>query len=423
MTVGCVVGLQWGDEGKGKIVDLLAGDADYIVRYQGGANAGHTVQVGDETFVLHLVPSGILHAGKVCIVSNGVVLDPVVFLEEVEGLKERGIDVEGRLFVSERTHLVLPHHHALDRTRESSARTPIGTTGRGIGPAYADKANRTGIRAADVRDRDRFAFRVREATEAANRVLTRVMNADPLDVDQVEMTCVEAAEMLVPYVKDTTTVLHDALDAGQNIFLEGAQGIQLDLDFGTYPFVTSSSASALGVGPGTGLPPRSLNDILGVAKAYTTRVGEGPFPTEIEGALGEKLREAGSEFGSTTGRPRRCGWFDVVAVRYGVRLMGVSAMAVTKLDTLSGFETLKVAVAYRTPEGETTAFPAGLDAFQNLEPVYEAFPGFEGDLSGIRKRGDLPAEARSYLSFLEERVGVPLRLISVGKERDQVILS
>ena len=423
MTVGCVVGLQWGDEGKGKIVDLLARDADFIVRFQGGANAGHTVQVGDETFVLHLIPSGILHAENVCIISNGVVLDPVVFLEEVAGLKDRGIAVDGRLFVSERTHLVLPHHHALDRTRERCARTPIGTTGRGIGPAYADKANRTGIRAGDTRNPERFARRVREATEAANRVLTSVMNADPLDVDQVELTCVEAAEMLVQYVKDTTTVLHDALDAGKKIFLEGAQGIQLDLDFGTYPFVTSSSASALGVGPGTGLPPRSLTDVLGVAKAYTTRVGEGPFPTEIKGALGEKLRQAGSEFGSTTGRPRRCGWFDVVAVRYGVRLMGVDAMALTKLDTLSGFETLKVAVAYSTPEGETTAFPAGLDAFQTLEPVYETCPGFEGDLSGIRKREDLPVEARNYLTFLEERVEVPLRFISVGKERSQVIPS
>jgi len=422
MPVRCVVGLQWGDEGKGKIVDLLARDADIITRFQGGANAGHTVMVGEETFVLHLIPSGILNAGKLCLISNGVVLDPTVFLEEVQHLTERGIDVEGRVFISERAHLVLPHHHALDRTRERAAKIPIGTTKRGIGPAYAEKASRTGIRAGEVRNPDRFASRLREVTESANQILTRVMNTEPLDVDQVVSAGVEAANQLKPFVKDTTSLMHDALDRGKRIFLEGAQGIQLDLDFGTYPFVTSSSASVLGVGPGTGLPPRCLNEVLGVAKAYTTRVGEGPFPTEIEGPEQDQLRQAGNEFGSTTGRPRRCGWFDVVAVRYGVRLMGVDAMAITKMDTLSGLESLKVAVAYETPDGKTTSFPCEVDDFRTLRPVYEELPGFEGDLSGTRDRSDLPAEAQGYLSFVEKQVGVPLRLISVGKERDQVIL-
>lgn len=421
MPVSCVVGLQWGDEGKGKVVDLLAADAEIIVRFQGGANAGHTVQVGEETFILHLVPSGILHPGTTCVIANGVVLDPEVLLAEISGLEERGIDVDGRLFVSDRAHLVLPHHLALDRRKESTSRVPIGTTVRGIGPAYSDKANRVGIRAGETRNLDRFAARLTENTEYANRILTRVMNAEPLDVGEVVERGVQAASRIRGYVRDTTALLHEALQADRRIFLEGAQGVMLDIDFGTYPFVTSSSASVMGVGPGTGLPPRALGDVLGVAKAYTTRVGGGPFPTEIEGEPGERLRQAGHEFGSTTGRPRRCGWFDVVAVKYAVRLMGVTGLAITKLDTLSGFETLRIAVSYETPEGEIDVVPADIEALQSVQPVYEELPGFDEDVSGVRQFKDLPRAARDYLGFIEERVGVGLRLISVGKERDQVI--
>jgi len=421
MPVSCVVGLQWGDEGKGKVVDLLAGDAEIIVRFQGGANAGHTVMVGEETFILHLVPSGILHAGSTCVIGNGVVLDPEVLLEEIRGLEERGIGVDGRLFLSDRAHLVLPHHRALDREKESTSSAPIGTTIRGIGPAYSDKANRVGIRAGETRNLDRFAARLTENTEYANRILTRVMNAEPLDVDRVVEQGVAAARRIRVYVRDTTAFLHEALEADRRIFLEGAQGVMLDLDFGTYPFVTSSSASVMGVGPGTGLPPRALGDVLGVAKAYTTRVGGGPFPTEIEGETGERLRQAGREFGATTGRPRRCGWFDLVAVKYGVRLMGVTGLAVTKLDPLRGFETLRVAVSYRTPDGEIETFPADLSTLESVEPVYEDLPGFEEDVSGVRRFSDLPRAARDYLGFIEERVGVGVRLISVGQERDQVI--
>ncbi|MBN2492857.1 MAG: adenylosuccinate synthase [Planctomycetes bacterium] len=422
MPVSCVVGLQWGDEGKGKIVDLLAREAEIVVRFQGGANAGHTVQVGAETFVLHLIPSGILHPRTTCVVSNGVVLDPEVLLGEVDALEQRGVGVQGRLFVSDRAHLVLPHHVAIDRARESRAACPIGTTVRGIGPAYADKAARVGIRAGEVRDLDRFAARLRENTEYANRLLTAVLGALPLDVGATVQRVVDAARRLRPLVTDTTALLHEALATGRRIFLEGAQGVMLDVDFGTYPFVTSSNASVLGVGPGTGLPPRALGEVLGVAKAYATRVGAGPFPTEIVGPLGERLRQAGQEFGSTTGRPRRCGWFDVVAARHGVRLMGVSGLVITKLDALSGLERLPVAVAYRTPAGDTTTvFPAGSAEAAAVEPVYEELPGFVGDLGGVRRLDALPAEARRYLAFLEAKVGVKLRLVSVGKERDQVI--
>lgn len=422
MPVGCVVGLQWGDEGKGKIVDLLARDAELIVRYQGGANAGHTVKVGDETFVLHLVPSGILHAGKVCLITNGVVLDPAVFLEEVRALGERGIDVSDRLWVSERAHLVLPHHHALDLGRERAAKNPIGTTGRGIGPAYAEKVNRVGIRAGEVKNLDRFAERVRDNVTAANRFLTRILEAEPVDVDAVVSAAVESGRALAPYVTDTLTMVQDAIDADREIFLEGAQGVHLDIDFGTYPFVTSSSASVLGAGPGSGVPQRAISDVLGVAKAYSTRVGEGPFPSELLDATGDRLRDAGHEYGSTTGRPRRCGWFDTVAVRYGARLMGVDAIALTKLDTLAGFERLDVVTAYRGADGNTmTTFPSSPDAFEGLEPVTESLPGFAEDVSGVRRMDDLPQNARDYLAFLQERVGTPIRIVSVGKERDQII--
>lgn len=421
MPVSCVVGLQWGDEGKGKIVDLLAREAEVIVRFQGGANAGHTVKVGADTFILHLIPSGILHAGKICVISNGVVLDPEVLLGEVAHLEERGLEIGERLKVSDRAHLVLPHHLAIDGSRESHAARPIGTTVRGIGPAYADKAHRVGVRAGETRHPDRFAARVRDLTEAANVQLTRVYEAEPLDVDATVQSCLDAARRLAPYVSDTTTYLHDALDAGRHIFLEGAQGVMLDIDFGTYPYVTSSNASVLGAGPGTGLPPRSITDVLGVAKAYCTRVGGGPFPSEISGVMGDRLRKAGHEFGSTTGRPRRCGWFDVVAVRHGVRVMGVDGLVITKLDTLAGFEELSVAVAYRTPHGETTTFPADVEDLAQVEPILETCPGFAEDVSGVRRMQDLPRAARDYLGFIESKVGVPIRLVSVGKEREQVI--
>ena len=425
MPVSCVVGLQWGDEGKGKIVDRLAPRAEIVVRFQGGANAGHTVQVGRETFILHLIPSGILHPATTCVIGSGVVLDPALLVEEIEGLRARNIDVDGRLLISDRAHLVLPHHRALDRAREQRAEHPIGTTARGIGPAYMDKASRTGIRAGEIHDPERLATAVRACTEHANQLLTRIWGAEPVDVDAAVASTGEAARRIAPYVTDTTSYLLDALDADRRIFLEGAQGVMLDIDYGTYPFVTSSSASSLGAGPGTGLPPSALQDVLGVAKAYVTRVGAGPFPTEITGALGDQLRQAGHEFGSTTGRPRRCGWFDAVAARYGIRLMGVTGLAITKLDVLSGLEELKVAVNYRLADrdGFLPAFPADVTILDRVEPVYTSLPGFSGDVSSIRRRQDLPREARDYLTFLETQLRVPARLVSVGKERDQVIES
>jgi adenylosuccinate synthase len=426
MPVLSVIGTQWGDEGKGKILDLIAERADVVVRYQGGANAGHTVVVGQEKFVFHLLPSGILHAGKRNVIANGVVLDAGQLLQEIDGFEKRGIEIRGRLFVSAAAHLVFPYHKALDRASEGvKGGTKIGTTGRGIGPAYADKIARTGLRVGDLYDLHRFDERLAANVAEKNRVLQALYGAEPLDLGAIRDEFRDYARRLEPYVADTFHLLRDALDAGQYVFVEGAQGILLDVDFGTYPFVTSSNSSALGISAGTGISPKRVGEVIGVAKAYTTRVGEGPFPTELPPDEAEVLRKKGEEYGATTGRPRRCGWFDGVATRFAVEVNGVDSLALTKLDTLSGFDRLKVCTAYAAGAAGSAAaterFPCGTVRLENVRPVYEELAGWQEPLSGVRRFADLPRAARDYVDFIEDFLRVRATIVSVGPARDQTI--
>ena len=416
----CVVGLQWGDEGKGKIVDVLSADFDLVVRYQGGSNAGHTVILDGEKYVLHLLPSGILREGKLCVIGNGVVVDPALLLEEMDELGKRGIQIGENLAVSDRAHVVFPYHKALDRLQESDRTTrKIGTTGRGIGPCYADKMARIGIRIGEMLNRDAFAEKLKANVEQKNKLFTALYDAPALSWKQIFEEYIEYAERMRPFVRDTVALLAEA--EGKRVLFEGAQGALLDVDFGTYPYISSSSASACGVSPGTGVPPNRVGRILGVAKAYCTRVGEGPFPTELSDAVGEQLRDRGAEYGATTGRPRRCGWFDAVALRHSVRVCGVDAIALTKLDVLSGLEAVQVGVGYRTGEAETTVMPADSSALQECEPVYESFPGWDEDISSCRSFSDLPPNAQAYVGALEEMIKVPMETVSVGNAREAVI--
>jgi adenylosuccinate synthase len=421
MPVLSVIGTQWGDEGKGKILDLIAERADVVVRYQGGANAGHTVVVGQEKFVFHLLPSGILHPGKRNVIANGVVLDAGQLLEEIDGFEKRGLAIRGRLFVSAAAHLVFPYHKALDRASEGvKGGTRIGTTGRGIGPAYADKIARTGLRVGDLYDA-RFRDRLRANVAEKNKMLQAIYGAEPLDYDAIEAEFAGHADRLKPFVCDTFHLLRAALDAGEYLFIEGAQGILLDVDFGTYPFVTSSNSSALGISAGTGIPPKRVGEVIGVAKAYTTRVGEGPFPTEMPPAEAELLRRKGEEYGATTGRPRRCGWFDGVATRFAMEVNGVDAIALTKLDTLSGHETLQICTGYEIAGQATDRFPCGDVPLDRVKPLYEQLPGWREPLTGIRRFADLPQAARDYVDFIEDFVRVRATIVSVGPARDQTI--
>ncbi|MBI3269834.1 MAG: adenylosuccinate synthase [Planctomycetes bacterium] len=424
MAVTCVIGVQWGDEGKGKVVDLLARRSDFVVRFQGGGNAGHTVVVGREKYVLHLIPSGVLHPGVRCVIGNGVVVDPAQFFQEIADLRARGIAIDGgNLHVSERAHLVLPYHKLQDRLAESSrSREKLGTTGRGIGPCYMDKAARVGLRVADLLNPPRFADRLRANVEEKNKLFTAVYGGEALDAAAVLAEYEGHRERMRPFVCDTARLLQEASEAGKELLLEGAQGTLLDVDFGTYPFVTSSHSDAGGVAAGCGLPARRVDRVVGVLKAYTTRVGSGPCPTELKDAQGVDLREKGEEYGATTGRPRRCGWFDLVACRYSVRLNDVDVLAVTKLDVLDHLETLRVAVAYEVRGERTDHFPADVDALEEARPVYRDFAGWRRPIGGIRRRVDLPAAARAYLDFLEESLETPIQLVSVGSERDQTIV-
>jgi adenylosuccinate synthase len=424
MAARIILGAQWGDEGKGKIVDLLSADADYVVRYQGGSNAGHTVVTGSETFILHLVPSGILHPGKICVLGNGVVIDPVTFLAEIEGLEKRGIDTAGRVLLSERAHVIFPFHKTVEAFEEDrgGGEESFGTTRRGIGPAYRDKAGRTGIRVVDLYDPDRLRARIAANVEWAGHWMTRDGGGRPdLDPDALTTTYLEHAERLRPLVANTSHVLYRALREGRSVLLEGAQGTLLDLDQGTYPFVTSSSATAGGALTGTGIGPGWIEEVIGVAKAYTTRVGRGPFPTEMPAELGARLRDQGAEFGATTGRPRRCGWLDGVGLRHAVRVNGLSGLAITKVDVLSGLDTLRIATGYNAGGAWITEFPADPGVLESCIPVYEEHPGWTEDLSSCRSWTDLPANARSYLERIAEIMDVPIRWISVGSSRDATI--
>ncbi|MBA3853479.1 MAG: adenylosuccinate synthase [Gemmatimonas sp.] len=414
-----IVGAQWGDEGKGKLVDVLAERADWVVRYQGGANAGHTVHVGDESTVLHQVPSGILHRGVRCAIGNGVVLDPEGMFEEVDALVANGVDVAGRLYLSDRAHLVMPYHKLVDK--ESAASKAIGTTGRGIGPAYEDKVARRGIRVLDLRHPARLKALVERGTDHANHILAGFGSAKRADAAFTLSELERIAPRLLAIAEDVGLAVHRAQKQGAAVLLEGAQGSLLDVDHGTYPFVTSSSTTAGGAAIGVGIGPRSIDGIIGVVKAYTTRVGGGPMPTELTDATGELLRKVGNEFGATTGRPRRCGWFDAVVVRYAVRVNGLTGLAITKLDVLDGFEKIALCTGYRIGGEVVSEFPGDIAELDGIEPVYEWFDGWKSDTSTARKLSELPRAARVYLDRIVELVECPAQYVSVGTRRDQII--
>jgi adenylosuccinate synthase len=422
-----VVGAQWGDEGKGKIVDVLAPEASVIARYQGGANAGHTVHVGSaegdgvEEFILHQIPSGILHAEKRCLLGNGVVLDLEQFFEELDGLQARGIDAEPRLGISGRAHLLLEYHKRLDQASERARGAGrIGTTGRGIGPAYEDKVARAGVRVADLLD----AGRAREAiAQAAARAAERLASAgaEPVDPGAIVESVMARRERLLPLITDTGREITEALRRGERVLLEGAQGAMLDVDHGTYPFVTSSTTTAAGAATGSGIGPTVIDEVLGVVKAYTTRVGSGPLPTEIEPPLGDRLRELGGEYGATTGRPRRCGWFDAVVVRYAAQVNGLTGLAITKLDVLDTFDEVKICTAYRVGDVVHDYFPYDLALLGRATPIYETMPGWQQPTSAARTYDELPQRARDYLERLQELTGVNIAYVSVGTKREQII--
>jgi adenylosuccinate synthase len=413
-----VVGAQWGDEGKGKVVDVLAERADLVVRYQGGANAGHTVDTGAGEFVLHQIPSGILQ-GAVCVVGNGVVLDPETFFTELDALAARGVKHEGKLFVSDRAHLTLPFHKMLDRAREKHDR--LGTTGRGIGPTYEDKYGRRGIRVGDLKNLAGASARVCTRVEEANQMLGLLGYAERAAADEHVRLLERLAPRLLPLAVDAGRVVYDALARGEAVLLEGAQGALLDVDHGTYPYVTSSNTTAGGAAVGSGIGPTAIDAVLGVVKAYTTRVGNGPLPTEAEPVTAEQIRRLGGEFGATTGRPRRCGWFDAVVVRYAVRVNGLTGLAVTKLDVLDTFARIPVCVGYTLDGQELDTMPADSESIARVLPVYEQLPGWERSTSAVRRLADLPAPARAYLDRLQDLARCPVRYVSVGTRRDQII--
>ena len=421
MPAVSVFGAQWGDEGKGKIIDGMAAEADVVVRYQGGANAGHTVVVGGEKYVLHLIPSGILHPGKVNIVGNGVAVDPMVLLQELDDLAARGLVVEpDRLRLSEGAHVILDVHRRIDAGAERwRGKGRIGTTGRGIGPAYADKAARTGLRVADLLEPDRFRKRLTAALAEKNAILQRVYEEESFDLEATFARYSNVAERLAPFVANTGFELRRAHREGKRILFEGAQGVMLDIDHGTYPFVTSSSTGVNGIHSGAGFPTSWLEGAIGIAKAYCTRVGEGPFPSEDTGSDGLKLREVGQEYGATTGRPRRCGWFDAFQVRYALELNGATSWIVTNLDVLSAFDRIPVITGYRCGGRKLDAYPSDLE---DVELVQETLPGWHDDITAVRDYAKLPAAARAYVERLEELVGLPVPMLSVGPERDQVIV-
>ena len=414
-----VLGAQWGDEGKGKIVDLLTSRFDIVARYQGGHNAGHTVYVNGDKFVLRLMPSGILHRDVTCVIGSGVVIDPGALFAEVDELARSGIDVGQRLIVSDKAHLILPYHRDLDLLSEARrGERKIGTTSRGIGPAYEDKIARRGIRVGDLADRSDLERNVRDNVTARNRLV----HDSTMDWKVVLGALVEHGERLRPWVRDVSLYLHEAMRAGKSVLFEGAQGTLLDVDHGTYPYVTSSSASIGGVCTGLGVGPRAIDGVLGVVKAYTTRVGEGPLPTELNGAMGQRLRDGGNEYGAVTGRPRRCGWYDSVAARYGVRINGLDAIALTKLDVLDGLETVEICTGYRCGDRTLTDFPSDLRQLAACQPVYESVEGWSTPTRGAKRFEDLPAGARRYVARIEEVTGVPAAIISTGSERTDTII-
>jgi len=414
-----LVGIQWGDEGKGKIVDVLTESHDVVIRSQGGSNAGHTIIIGGKKYVLHLLPSGLLRKGKKAIIGNGCVVDPISLVGEIKKLKRQKISVEGRLYLSDRAHVVLPLHRHMDAAREAAAskNKKIGTTGRGIGPTYQDKINRLGLRLHELLDEKTLAQKIRVRVKEANQIC-RALGWKTTSAPQMIKDCSQAAKFLKPYICDTVHMIHELDRKGKNLMFEGAQGTYLDIDFGTYPFVTSSNTTTGGACTGSGMPPTRITSVVGTLKAYTTRVGAGPFPTESQ-EMGDLLHGMGREFGATTGRARRCGWFDAVMTRYACRLNGVTELALTNLDGLDSLAKIKVCTAYRIDGKRHTVPPASADALERIEPVYRTFSGWQQDTSGCRSWSDLPKEARAYLEAISEMIEAPLGIISVGPDRDQ----
>ncbi|MBO8137139.1 MAG: adenylosuccinate synthase [Desulfotomaculum sp.] len=421
MSTVVLVGAQWGDEGKGKVTDFLAEKADIVVRFQGGNNAGHTVVVDDEEFKLHLIPSGILYREKLCIIGNGVVIDPAVLHQELQSLADRGITT-AKLLIDNRAHVIMPYHRLLDEAEEEQkGESKIGTTKRGIGPAYSDKSSRVGLRVVDLLEEE-FADKLKKNVENKNRLLENYYNKPGLNYEDMYEEYKKFIPLLREHAADCSEVINESIEKGSNVLFEGAQGTLLDLDFGTYPYVTSSHPIAAGACLGAGVGPTRINKVIGVAKAYTTRVGEGPFPTELHDGVGEEIRQKGHEFGTTTGRPRRCGWFDAVIVGYSARINGLNHLAITKLDVLSGLPEIKICTGYKLNDKITTSFPPSLKALAQCEPVYETLPGWEEDISQAKSISDLPENAQRYLKRITELVGVPVAMVSVGPKRSQTIV-
>ena len=415
-----IVGAQWGDEGKGKIVDLLTRYADLVVRFQGGSNAGHTIVLKGEKFVFHLIPSGILYKNKKCIIGNGVVLDPAVLLEEIDDVKKRGyFKDDSQLMISEETHLILPYHRRVDVAREKAFK--IGTTGRGIGPAYEDKVARCGIRMVDLVDEKVFREKLDTNLIQKNAYLVQILKEKGFDFSEIFDEYLQYKNRLEKYVKNTSLILHEEIKKGKHVLFEGAQGALLDLDHGTYPYITSSNTVAGNACAGSGIGPTMINSVMGVAKAYTTRVGEGPFPTELQDELGEKIRQRGGEYGATTGRPRRCGWFDAVVVNHSVRVSGIREMVITKLDVLNDFDTIKICVGYRLNGKVFQHVPSNLDILKRSEPVYEELEGWKTELKGARNFKDLPLKAQRYLRRIGKLIGIKIAIVSIGSERNETL--
>jgi adenylosuccinate synthase len=416
-----IIGAQWGDEGKAKMVDVLTEQVDIVARYQGGSNAGHTVVTGSKKFVFHQIPSGILHKGKKCVIGNGVVLDPVALIEEMTSLAAEGVPIQGRLMISDRAHVLMPYHRLLDGASEAlKGSGKIGTTNRGIGPAYMDKMARVGVKAVDLLEPDYFRKKVKAIVAEKNFLLKNYFGLPTVNADRIVDQYLKLTRFLKPLIKDTTVYLESALKQGKTVLAEGAQGTLLDVDFGTYPYVTSSSASVGGVCTGLGVGPQWWDDIYGVAKAYATRVGEGPFTSEMDEVFGEKIRQRGGEFGATTGRPRRCGWMDLVALKYACRVNGFTGILLTKIDVLSNLPTLKLCAAYEIKGKKVTEFPAGLNTLSQAKPVYREVKGWKRDLTKAESLQDLPVEARRYIDEIEKYIQVPIQWVSVGQDRSQI---
>ncbi|MBS5939931.1 adenylosuccinate synthase [Clostridium sp.] len=423
MSAFVVLGAQWGDEGKGKMTDYLAEEAQVIVRFQGGNNAGHTVEVGDKQYKLHLIPSGILYDNKLNIIGNGVVVDPKALFTEIDYLEGEGVKVTPeKLIVSDRAHVIMPYHKVLDKLKEQArGKNDIGTTGKGIGPCYTDKFERSGIRICDLIDEETFKEKLKENIEAKNKYIVNVLNGEALNYDDILTEYLELANRLRPYVQDTSVKLYDEIKSDKTVLFEGAQGMLLDIDYGTYPYVTSSNTTACGVASGSGIGPTMVTNAVGIAKAYTTRVGKGPFPTELDNEIGEWIREKGHEYGVTTGRSRRCGWLDAVILKTTVRVSGLTSLCVTKIDTLAGLDKLKICVGYKYDNKVIDYFPASLKDLAKCEPIYEEFEGWGEEVAEARSYDELPLNAKKYLQRIEELTGTKISIVGVGPRRDQTI--